>query len=362
MDLEKLKKDLFDYTSNQSEDRLNGHNAGSEYSPLLRKLSEFEPQEVKWLWPNKFPRGKISFLVGDPGVGKSYLSIAIAAHVTTGVDWPDGSINDSWGSVLIASAEDGIEDTIRVRADLAGADNEKIFILEGFKNEKKNENEILNLEKHIDDIDRILSGMINPKLIILDPITAYLGALDSHKNSQVRGLMASLAQVADRYDISILGISHLNKNMIASAIYRTMGSIAFVAAARSVWLVSIDGEDESNERRFFIPIKTNLSVNPTSHAFHIQEGKIVFEKEILKVTANQALCQTENNSNSVLENACEWVGDVLSAGPVFSDEIFRMGAANGFARRTLIRAKEKIGVKAIKGGSEEDFKWSWELP
>lgn len=245
--------------------------------PVLTTLGSVEPSPVEWLWFNRIPLGKLTLLVGDPGQGKSFLSIYMAAQVTQGNSWPDIGNPNLKGSVIMITAEDGIADTVRIRADAAGADVQKIIILEGVKTEK-GEFDFFNLINYLPALEKAIQETKDVRLVTIDPITSYLGTIDSHKNSAVRATLLPLAQLAENYKVAVVAISHLNKNTALQAIYRTMGSLAFIAAARAVWAVSRDEADESKSRRFLTPVKTNLSINPTSLAFSIVDTRVIFWK------------------------------------------------------------------------------------
>jgi len=329
--------------------------------PILINLDSIEPISVEWLWHNRIPLGKLSLIVGDPGLGKSFLMISIASHVTTGKCWPDIGDPVPKGSVIILTAEDGLADTVRIRADAAGADVKKIKILEGIIN-KDGEEDFFNFLEHLPDLEQAIKKTEDIRLVCIDPITAYLGNVDSNKNSEVRRILAPLASLAEKYKIAIIGISHLNKNTVLRAIYRTMGSLGFVAAARAVWAICMDKNDESWNRRFFMPLKTNLSINPISLAFSIVENKVVFEENPVYVNVEDTLSEERSEETSELNRAISWLKEALEDGPVASKDIYKMAKENGISKATLRRGQEKLKVKPNKEGSAKDKKWYWKLP
>lgn len=329
--------------------------------PVLTLLDSVEPIPVQWLWFNRIPLGKLTLLVGDPGQGKSFLSIYMAAQVTTGKPWPDIGASNLKGSVIMVSAEDGIADTIRIRADAAGADVKKIGILEGVTTEK-GEFDFFNLIDYLPALKKAVQETKDVRLVILDPITSYLGTIDSHKNSAVRGALAPLAKLAEKYMVAVVAISHLNKNTALNAIYRTMGSLAFTAAARAVWAVSRDEADENKSRRFLIPLKTNLSIEPTCLAFRIIDSQVVFEEQPVDINPEEALSNDKSEDKSVLTQATSWLKEALEDGPIAATDIYKMAEDNHITDATLRRAKEKLGVKSNKEGLSKDKKWFWSLP
>ena len=200
---------------------------GEEESPIIC-MADVEPEDVSWLWYPYIPRGKLTLLEGDPGTGKSWVSLAIATAVSLGVSLPEA---DPFGpsDVLLLSAEDGLADTIRPRLDRMRADVSRVsawnrpmvFDSEG----------MLALEVEI--------AALRPALVVIDPLIAYMGAkVDTYRANQTRAILAPLAEIAERHDISILAVRHLRKSESSKAIYRGQGSIDFIASARSVLLVT----------------------------------------------------------------------------------------------------------------------------
>jgi RecA-family ATPase len=328
--------------------------------PILISLDSIDPEPVQWLWHNRFPLGKLSLIVGDPGVGKSFLLIYLAAHITTGQSWPDIGMPITKGSVIILTAEDGLADTIRIRADAAGADVKKIKILEGVRNEKGNR-QYFNLTEDIPALEQAINNTKDIRLICIDPLTAYLGKINSHKSSEVRGILAPLAGLTEKYKVAIVAITHLNKNTALQAIYRTMGSLSFVAAARAAWAVTTDENDISKKRRLLIPLKTNLSIDPTSLAFRIIDNRIVFEESPIEVDVEEALSKEKHEETSALNDAVSWLREALEDGPMPSTVIHHMANENHISNATLRRAKEKLRVKPYKEGMAERGKWIWKL-
>ena len=208
------------------------------------------------------------------------------------------------------------------------------------------------------------------KLIIIDPITAYLGATDSHKTADVRALLAPVSELAARFGVAIVTISHLNKSGGSEAMGRVTGSGAFVAAARGAYLIQKDAEDSS--RRLFLPIKNNLGVDDAGLAFRIVEREtnggirapaIEWEDGRVTISADEALAAANANDGeegAALREAVEFLSGELKDGPVSQRTIKADATANGISERTLRRAKSTLGVVTHKMGMKEG--WTWELP
>jgi archaellum biogenesis ATPase FlaH len=341
----------------------------TEREPQLIHLTDIEPKQVDWLWHNRFPMGKLSLLVGDPGVGKSYLTLFIAAVVSNGEFWPD--LPDDYhraqkGSVLLISSEDDIADTIRPRLDALGADVTKIIAMEGIAiTNTKGENwtEAFCLERDLQMLEKALHAIDDTQLIILDPITAYFSRkTDSHKNAEVRGALTPLMVLAAKYKVAIIGISHLTKNTDASAVYRVLGSMGFVGAARAVWVASYDKNDESKNRRFLSPCKTTLSVSPTSLMWTIEDGKVNFLGDPVHASADDALrsSEEETKKNATTE-AKNFLVSILANGPQLASCVFREAKELQIGMSTLKKAKGLLKIESKRENWGPGGQWYWQF-
>ena len=205
----------------------------------------------------------MTLFAGDPGLGKSLVTLDIAARVTCGHEWPDHEENGQPGSVVILSAEDDAADTIRPRLEAAKADLSKVHILQAVRRARASGEtslEHFSLETDLVALQDAAVSLGDVWLIVIDPISAYLGNTDSHVNAKVRGLLAPLAQLASSLQTAVVAVDHLNKSNLP-ALYRPGGSIAFVAAARAVWLFAKNPDDAA--QRLMLPGKLNLAPDQT---------------------------------------------------------------------------------------------------
>ena len=331
---------------------------GSDGTPKVIRLSEVPSEEVKWLWPDIVPMGKLTLIIGDPGLGKSMLTMYMASHVTTGQPWP-GDGQTPTGSVVLLTAEDGLSDTVRPRIDATGGDSSRMVAIQGVM--RAGQDECFDLSKHIPQLEQVLQQTPDAKLLIVDPIAAYFGHTDSHVNTAVRRVLAPLADLADRYKIAVVAVNHLNKGTSSNAIHRAMGSIGFVGAARSVWLVCEDPED--GDRRLFLPAKSNLSSRKTGLAFHFVRNRIDFENSQVDVTAEEALQAVQDRrEKKPVEKAMEWLRNLLKDGAMRSAAVMDMAKAEGFSESVINRAATKLGVVHGKVGNGERAYWVFMLP
>jgi putative DNA primase/helicase len=329
---------------------------------IMRQFSEIKPELLRWLWPGRIPLGKLTLLVGDPGLGKSLATIDIAARVSRGASFPDGAACEP-GAVILASAEDDPGDTIRPRLDNAGADVARVHTLEGMRvtlSDNSTAERPFDLEAGIATLEDALARVPGVRLIIVDPISAYLGSADSNTNADVRGILAPLAILAAKHAVAVLCVTHLRKSS-GPAVHRAIASIAFTAAARAVWAIAADPSDA--DRRLMLAVKQNLGPNIGGLAFRVetQNGlpRLNWEPGAVSVDANDVLGDHENHSERA--EAEQWLRDYLANGPVGARETIRAANDVGVTRTTLWRAAAAIGaVKHKLGGRGAG--WEWSLP
>ena len=317
----------------------------------LRNMAEVKAERVEWLWPNKIPDGSLTIISGDPGATKSYLTQYLAAHVTTGTPWPDCPDETiKKGSVIFIADEDDPAKIIRPRLDAHGADVRKVYILDSVLD--GGDKTFFDLTQYMSALEYKLSQIPDCRLLVLDPITAYLGKTNANSNAEVRAAITPLAALASKQNVTIIGINHHNKRQELKYIHRGLGSTAFVAQARSVWAVVVDKDD--SETRIFFPVKSNYCINPTGLKFRIIDGAIEFDTEPWIGPDDKA-----KKSKLRVDEAAEWLKDKLQIGMRLSKTLFEEAEEAGFGRDLLFRAKKKIGVLAHKDGFSG--RWFWKL-
>jgi len=317
-----------------------------------RVMAEVVAVAVDWLWKPYIPLGKLTLLEGDPGVGKSWVSLAIARGVSLGRGLP-GMQSGAPGKALLASAEDGLGDTIRPRLDAMKADVNRIVAID--------------TPLTLDDAGFAqLEGCVDthkPSLLILDPLVAYLGAgVDIHRANETRAVMAQLARLAERFGIAVVAVRHLTKGGMSKAIYRGLGSIDITAACRSVLLAGCEAENSGN--RALVHIKSNLALAGPSIGYELKDGCFYWTGES-SLTAAQILAADNGAGTSELDEAVAFLRGELADGRVPAKDVYRDAQDMGVSRRTLERAKVQAGIivrregeKGKRGGGG----WAWKLP
>lgn len=343
---------------------------------LYRCIADIQPESIDWLWPGYLAMGKICMLAGNPGLGKSQVTIYIAAMVTVGGHWPVSKTPCRPGKVIILSAEDDPADTIRPRLEAVGADLSRVLVVDAVVSGNEQKPRGFNLKTDLSHLEKLLLEINDVSLIIIDPITAYLGQVDSHKNADIRSLLTPLTALAAKYKVAVLCVSHLNKGA-GEAITRVTGSLAFVAATRSAFVVLKDKENP--ERRLLLPLKNNISDDQNGLAFRIVPTEIEYQKENIKtsrvdwescpvtMTADDAMTTlSDSKSPSSIEDAKTFLHELLMQGSMSVNEVKENAKQDGYAWRTIQRAKKMLGIEAVKQGGnfgcDKKQQWVWQLP
>jgi hypothetical protein len=341
----------------QNED---GGATAQEGSSELQVLSfrDIEAKPVAWLWPGRFALGKITLLTGEGGVGKSMLTCDMAARISKGTAFPDGASCQIGDSFFIGS-EDGAEDTVRPRLDAAGANVDRVHLIRGPKPEGEEYASPIDLSRHIGKLDTLLGNYPEAKLVVVDPIMDFLGAAtNSDRATDVRRVLSPLRSLAERHQVAIVAMNHLNKAGKGSK-NRSLGSGAFVQVARIELRVCEDPEDA--DRRLLLPVKNNLAAAP-GLAYRIQSGSngsgfAVWEEGTVEISINEVENEGGSEDRSAIEEAVEWIRGFLSEGAVKAAEAKKQAFKDGIADRTLNRAKKKLGVKT----EQRERVWWWQL-
>jgi hypothetical protein len=328
--------------------------------PRVVRLSDVESESVSWLWKGYIPYGKVTLIAGDPGLGKSWSTLDLAARLTVGGETPDRQHTMDQGAVVLLTAEDGIADTVRPRIDVQSGDASLVHILEGVFEPDGTE----RLPSLIEDVGTLEQVVIeaNARLIIIDPLNAYIGRTDSHNDAQIRRALTPLSKMAERTGAAVLVVMHLNQATLQPALYRVQGSIGYVGAARSVLLVVADKEEPG--RRLLVPIKANLAAEMPAIAFTITQEPALAWQGVVDVDIADLLSAIPWKQ-SKLEEAKDFLNETLGYGGVPSDDIDVASSKRGISQATLRRAKTAIGVLAIhigeQGPNGEGY-WECRLP
>jgi hypothetical protein len=331
-------------------------------------LSTVKAEPVAWLWPSRIPLGKLTILDGDPGLGKSVLTLSLAAAVTRGWAMPleprepgdEPDVREPAGVVLL-NAEDGLEDTIRPRLDAAGADVERVLALD-----KIPDGDGFRLPVLPQDMLYIKLAVrrMGAQLVIIDPLTAFLGAdTNTHKDQDVRRALYPLAVLAQETGAAVVVVRHLNKAAGSNPLYRGGGSIGIIGAARSGLLVAKDPDNP--DRRIVASTKCNLAKLPPSLAFDLGTAangalRVGWIGESTHTAESLLAAPRDDEDRDAVQEAVEVLMEILAKGPVEAEAVKKDARKAGVSQRTLYRAKAVVKVRSQRltfGGA-----WHWLLP
>jgi RecA-family ATPase len=353
----------------------------------LIKASSIRPKAVEWLWPHRVPLGMLTLFSGDPKLGKSLATLSLVAALTRGGPLPGGG-RAPRGSVIMLSAEDDFERTIAPRLISAGADMDRVDLLdlvidppsEGPAHDptaagEPRERMPTLVSNDLAAIERAAVSQGDCRLIVIDPVSAYLGECNDHRNGDVRGVLAPLKELAERLGAAVVLITHHNKNSAGgtNGKYRVLGSIAYVGACRANFLFLPDPDDPKGERVLMLDNGGNLAPKQPGLAYVIRDAEGVavcdWQPGTVDLDADAALaraakttkgCEVDGRSERRL--ACEdWLRNFLDSGSKPAAECLAEGQKHGFQPRTVQRARERIGARNERIGFGDRGEYYWSL-
>lgn len=320
----------------------------------LIHMEDVVSKEVEWLWYPYIPYGKITIIEGDPGEGKTTLVLKLAAALSRGLPLPcDDDKEYEPIHIIYQTAEDGIEDTIKPRLEKAGADCSMIRVIDE-----------TDKELSMTD-DRLEQAIIETKarLIILDPIQAYIGAtVDMHRANEIRPVLKHLGIIAEKHNCAIILIGHMNKASGSKSTYRGLGSIDIQATARSVLLVA-RLRDKPNIR-IMAHDKSSLAPAGDAIGFEMTEDNGMVCIGPYDITIDELLSGNEGRGKKKLDIAENFIKEYFGSNKVIpSNEIMMEAAKRSIKRNTLLSAKKKLGIISDKEKAEDGtIYWTWVMP
>lgn len=318
-------------------------------------LHDVEAKPLEWLWHNRFPAKMVNVLAGEAGVGKSYLSLYMATQLTTGGDWPDCENMIEPGTVLLFTDEESLEYAVKPRLEAHGADCSKVLAFDCIQTGDDEESqESFALDTAIKELEDLLETIPDCRLIIFDPINSYLGEIKENSNKEVRQGLTKLSRIADKWDVTILCITHLNKKWDISTMHRVMGSTAFTSVARAVWCVRFDEVDEERDEeppRLFAHVKSNFCNRPTALRYHIVDNKVQFLEGQERINIDsliQKAKKTGGKKASKKEAITAWLKERIGDEPVLADELKAEARGRGFNWRYVQYISNDLGIHKEK--------------
>ena len=310
----------------------------------LIHMEDVVSKEVEWLWYPYIPYGKITIIEGDPGEGKTTLVLKLAAALSRGLPLPcDDDKEYEPIHIIYQTAEDGIEDTIKPRLEKAGADCSMIRVIDE-----------TDKELSMTD-DRLEQAIIETgaRLIILDPIQAYIGAtVDMHRANEIRPVLKHLGIIAEKHNCAIILIGHMNKASGSKSTYRGLGSIDIQATARSVLLVA-RLRDKPNIR-IMAHDKSSLAPAGDAIGFEMTEDNGMVCIGPYDITIDELLSGNEGRGKKKFDIAENFIKEYFGTNKVIpSNEIMMEAAKRSIKRNTLLSAKKKLGITSDKEKADD---------
>lgn len=349
-----------------------GSAAAGEYARNVEliRASDVKPEAIAWLWNGWLAVGKMHVFGGAPGTGKTTISMGLAATVTTGGRWPDGTRSIA-GNVVIWSGEDDPADTLIPRLTLSGADLSRTYFIADIR--EGNERRSFDPARDMEPLRRKLAEIGGVKLLIVDPVVSAIAG-DSHKNAEVRRGLQPLVDLAGSMRCALLGITHFSKGTGGrDPVERLTGSLAFGALARVVLVAAKHQEqgDDGRTVRLFCRAKSNIGPDDGGFEYDLHQAELkmhpgVFASAVLwgdavEGEARELLATADATDDpderDALDDAKRFLRDLLAGGPVPSKQVDADIRGAGYAPRTINRAKKLVGATSYKEGKT----WLWRI-
>jgi len=346
-----------------------------EYARTVELIrgSDVRPEAVSWLWGGWLAAGKMHILGGAPGTGKTTISMALAAKVTTGGRWPDGS-RSPIGNVVMWSGEDDPADTLVPRLAISGADLSRVYFIAEVR--EGNERRSFDPARDMEPLRRKLAEIGDVRLLIVDPIVSAIAG-DSHKNAEVRRGLQPLADLAASMRCALLGITHFSKGTGGrDPVERLTGSLAFGALARVVLVAAKHQEEGEDGRtvRLFIRAKSNIGPDDGGFEYDLHQGEMkthpgIFASAVLwgdavEGAARELLATADatgdDGEGGTLADVKRFLSDLLTDGPLPTKTIRADADGAGYSWATIRRAQKALGIEPSKAGMK--CGWEWALP
>jgi hypothetical protein len=330
-------------------------------TPLTARLSsDVRVSAVEWLWPLYLGRSKLAILDGDPEVGKSLVSIDLAARLSRGGPLPDGRPLDRPCATLFLTAEDGDEDTVRPRLEAAGADLDRVVLAGGPGGRPP------RFPDDLPALEDLVSGL-GIDLVVIDPLMAFLPSkVAANLDQSVRQALNPLADLAARTRCAVLLIRHLTKALGTRALYRGQGSMGIVAACRTGLLLA--PHPEGPALRVLSVTKSNLGPRPPALGLRVREGTgacaVVEWAGPVAATADELCRSAPPVRMKAKDRATDWLRRELSSGPRRAADLQAAAAEAGIPEATLRRAKADLPASSHRtyDHKTERGEWYWYDP
>lgn len=325
------------------------------------RFSEIEDKSMNWLWPDRIPKGKLVMFYGNPDVGKTSIACDLIAHYTTGTEYPDGSQAVDTGEVLFLGSEDDPADTLKPRLIAAGANIDRVHYVKGVRLTKgaKRVERALALDSDLSLIEADLSG--NPKigLVVIDPITSYLGKADINKEQSLRDTLNPIKELAEKTGVTFICLGHFSKRTDVGVLHKVGGAVAMTGVARAVWLFMKNPEVDG--QYLMLLGKGNLTKKRSGLKYSIIEREIrpglgmpVIEWHGLESRDAESISATLSDPKERASAKARLILEGIKE-PIMSDKVREIAKEKGVSWSTVWRSVKEFGIRSEKRGND----WWW---
>lgn len=336
--------------------------------------ADLVPAPIHWIWKDWLAAGKFHLLAGAAGTGKTTIALNLAAIITRGDCWPDGTFCSGSGNVLIWSGEDDAKDTLLPRLAAHGADLERVYFVRDVNEDHGSRT--FDPSRDIPKLYDKASQMGEVRLIIIEPVVNAVSG-DSHKNGEVRRALQPLVELGKKLNAVILGISHFAKGSAGrDPLERVNGSIAFGALARVVLATAKVSDRNGSSMHVLVRAKSNYGPDGGGYPYQIEQVELVeypgvissqvIWGDFVEGSAKKLLSDTHYHNTPdecpLLADAVDFLNGLLTDGGLLQKEIIVKAREAGFAEMTLRRAKKSLGIKSKRDGYGKGSVWKWCLP
>jgi hypothetical protein len=314
--------------------------------PVLIQASTIEVKPIEWLWEPRVPLGMPTLLFGYGGVGKGLILADLAARTSAGLPRPDDRTSTSEpGDVIVLTAEESYSRVYVPRLIACGADLERVHL---YPHNKTKDGSVLAVSlQNLAPLRVALESVARPRLLIIDPPSAYLGTADDHKEADVRAILAPLQQLIEEFNVGLLMVKHLNKSEGRNPLSRVSGSVAWVNAARVSWYV---GRDPDNPAlRLMVRHKINIAKDPLGLRYSIENcpdvqgepGRVVWDSSPVNLAADDVIDKNNAQEPGELDRAKQFLDTHVTAGGILAAELYTLAESEGISERTVKRARNR---------------------
>ena len=330
-----IRYTITNYLQEKGADQVESVDSADPSALKLVRMSEVKATEPTFLIKPYFPQGCLSLLVGDPGTGKSLVALSILAHLTTGRPILGEKLG-AMGAIFLSNEDpSGIS---RWRFDRVCGDPNRVM-LESYNGKMFTLDDAKSLEEAI--------RQHRPRFVVIDSVMSHLGrGLDSYKANEVATVLTPLVGIAEKYNVVILGLMHMNKKEASRVLYRVQASIGFTAGARSV--LALDYDPDHKDERILCHIKSNNAALGPSQALSVADATVEWKGESPLKAGDLFGNELSGEDRRARHEAEEFLREVLADGAMPSEEVKKEAKAQGIAERTLLRAKQVLGIESEK--------------